>query len=56
MGQLSKTVERIETKLDEREKRFEDQVKRVDRLGFRFWVFIGIMITGLLSPIHRAYS
>lgn len=29
--------------------------KRIDRLGFRFCVFIGIIITGLLSLVHKAY-
>lgn len=57
--QLSTTVERIETKIDEREKaikdKFEDQGKRIDRLGFRFWALVIVIIGGLLSLIHKAY-
>lgn len=57
--QLSTTVERIETKIDEREKaikdKFEDQGKRIDRLGFRFWAFVIVIIGGLLSLIHKIY-
>ena len=56
---LSTTVERIETKIDEREKaikdKFEDQGKRIDRLGFRFWAFVIVIIGGLLSLIHKIY-
>jgi len=57
--QLSTTVERIETKIDEREKaikdKFEDQGKRIDRLGFRFWALVIVIIGGLLSLIHKIY-
>ncbi len=59
VNQLSTTVERIETKIDEREKaikdKFEDQTKRVDRLGFRFWALVVVIIGGLLSLVHKAY-
>lgn len=58
-NRLSTTVERIETKIDEREKaikdKFEDQTKRVDRLGFRFWALVVVIIGGLLSLVHKAY-
>lgn len=56
---LSTTVGRIETKIDEREKaikdKFEDQGKRIDRLGFRFWALVVVIIGGLLSLVHKAY-
>ena len=56
---LSTTVERIETKIDEREKaikdKFDDQGKRIDRLGFRFWALVIVMIGGPLSLVHKAY-
>lgn len=46
-------VERIETKLDERaqaaNQRFDDQDRRINRLGFRFWSMIagiGVIIVG----------
>ena len=56
---LSTTVERIETKIDEREKaikdKFDDQGKRIDRLGFRFWALVIVIIGGLLSLVHKAY-
>ena len=56
---LSTTVERIESKIDEREKaikeKFDDQGKRVDRLGFRFWAPVIVIIGGLLSLVHKAY-
>lgn len=59
VDRLSTTVERIETKIDEREKaikdKFEDQGKRIDRLGFRFWALVIVIIGGLLSLIHKAY-
>lgn len=59
VNQLSTTVERIETKIDEREKaikdKFEDHTKRVDRLGFRFWALVVVIIGGLLSLVHKAY-
>lgn len=45
---LSTTVERIETKID-------DQEKRIDRLGFRFWALVIVIIGGLLSLVHKAY-
>lgn len=57
--QLSTTVGRIETKIDEREKaikdKFEDQGKRIDRLGFRFRVLVVVIIGGMLLLIHKAY-
>lgn len=56
---LSTTVERIETKIDEREKaikdKFDDQGRRIDRLGFRFWALVIVIIGGLLSLVHKAY-
>ena len=56
---LSTTVERIETKIDEREKaikdKFDDQGRRIDRLGFRFWALVIVIIGGLPSLVHKAY-
>lgn len=53
LSEIKTVVGRIETKLDERakatEQKFEDQGKRIDRLGFRFWSMIaglGIIVVG----------
>ena len=59
VDRLSTTVGRIETKIDEREKaikdKFEDQGKRIDRLGFRFRALVVVIIGGMLLLIHKAY-
>ncbi len=56
---MSQLEQRIETKIDEREKatqtRFQDHEKRIDRLGIRFWAFIIVIIGGLFSLSYKAF-